>query len=129
MTVDDIILQFREAVVKKDVDIKPIPIIKFLVKVIDVDNLLTENQKKLLVIKTLTILCAGKDGITGTYDDLIPECVLKDLISLIESGVIGDVITLIRTVAINTVPFPIRLFEIIFKSIIRICAKISNGCK
>jgi hypothetical protein len=120
MGIEDITLQLHEALHKKELETKPISIIRFLVKAIDIDNLLSGNEKKQIVIDVLTKICAGKDGISGTEDDLIPEYVVNGIIALIQSGVIDDVITLVHTVIITTAPLPVGIFETIFKKLFRL---------
>lgn len=123
--IEDLTAKLSEALLKKEVTLTPLPIIKYLMKILDVDNMLTGSEKRNLVVEVLSYICAGKDGISGTADDLIPPNILEGIIALITSGVIDEVITLIHTVAVNTVP-PIGVFELICKNILKWIVKLSQ---
>lgn len=100
----DIKSKLIEALANHEIATKPMEIIKLLMKMVDVEKVLTGAEKKDLVIKVLQDVCVGKDGISGTEDDIIPEHVVDGIVALIRSGIIDEVITLLHTVVIKTVP-------------------------
>jgi hypothetical protein len=98
-------------------------IIKLLMKMVDVENVLTGAEKKDIVIKVLTDISMGKDGIFGTADDLLPEHVVDGIVALIRSGIIDEVITLLHTVAITAIP-PLGILQTLCKTMVRWLSKI-----
>lgn len=110
----------HDAIVNRDIAIAPMAIIKYLMKIVDVDNALSGLEKKEMVIKILEKICAGKDGIMGTDDDLISEHIVDGINALIRSGVIDEVITLLHA----AVPLPIGIFGKFFKLLLRWLSKL-----
>jgi hypothetical protein len=56
---------------------------------------LSGTEKKNLLIKGLTSLASGKDGILGTADDAIPKPVVDTITTLIQGNLINDIIGLL----------------------------------
>lgn len=113
----------RDAITQNEIPIAPMAMIKYIMKIVDVDNALSGIEKKELVIKVLDHVCAGKDGITGTDDDLIPEYIVEGISALLRSGVIDEVITLLHTVAITAMPIPVGIVGRICTHLIRWLSK------
>lgn len=59
---------------------------------------LSGTEKRNLLVKALTDLASGPDGVLGTADDTIPQPVVDTLASLIQGNMIGDVIGLVADV-------------------------------
>jgi hypothetical protein len=112
--------KIHDAIVNSEIAIAPMAIIKYLMKLVDLDNTLSGLEKKELVIKILEKICAGKDGIMGTDDDLVSEHIVEGITALIRSGVIDEVITLLHAI----VPVPLGIFGKVVKHLLRWLSKI-----
>jgi hypothetical protein len=115
--------KLQQSLVNNEIAIKPMEIIKLLMKMVDVENVLTGAEKKDIVIKVLTDISMGKDGIFGTADDLLPEHVVDGIVALIRSGIIDEVITLLHTVAITAIP-PLGILQTLCKTMVRWLSKV-----
>jgi hypothetical protein len=113
----------RDAIIENDIPIAPMAMIKYIMQLVDVDKTMSGLEKKELVIKVLDHVCAGKDGIMGTDDDLIPESIVDGIGALLRSGVIDEVITLLHTVAVTAMPAPVGIVGRICTQLLRWLAK------
>lgn len=58
-----------------------------------------EEYPRAVVEETLLRIAAGADGITGTADDIIPPQVVNDVIALLKTGLVGDLVDILITKA------------------------------
>lgn len=71
-------------------------LLRFAMEIADTFPKLSGRDKKARVIEALQVIAAGKDGISGTKDDLIPVRVMQGLKSFIEDeDLLKDAIDLI----------------------------------
>lgn len=100
----------------------PFSIITKGMEIINTMNDLNGHEKKALLIKTLRTLAAGKDGVAGTSDDLLPPRVVDEVQRMIDNGLIDDYVAVVKDVtkgkfdfkqavdvAVRTAPFCLQL--------------------
>jgi hypothetical protein len=78
-------------------------VLKLLMQMMDKYKHLSGSQKKDIVIRTFEDIAAGKDGILGTADDLIPAYVLTGMRIMIESELVERTIDVIYEATIGKV--------------------------
>lgn len=70
-------------------------LIKFVMTNVEKLNGLSGEEKEQMVMSILTDLAKGKDGISGTKDDLLPPIVIAGLQAMSENNLITSTIELI----------------------------------
>lgn len=83
---------------------------------------LSGSEKKALLVKALTMIASGEDGVLGTADDKIPKPIVDTIVNLLQGNLINDVISLVADVSKGR--FNIQKAAIVAKKTTETC----SGC-
>ena len=90
---------FNERLVQTIVGVQltsPMDVVRLAMELADTYPTLTGKEKKAHVIAALEAIAAGKDGVAGTVDDLIPERVMRGVKALLsDEDLLRDTIDLV----------------------------------
>ena len=90
----------QEAILKKEIDAtSPMRIVAKGMEFMETFPNMTGIQKKDLLIKVLGRVAAGKDGIVGNADDIIPKECMEGLTYMLEKNLVGSVVSVISDAA------------------------------
>lgn len=92
----EVVQGLREAIANRaDLISNPMNIVGVGMQLMNKYPTLSGTEKKNLLIKGLTSLASGKDGILGTADDVIPKPIVDTITTLVQGNLINDVIGLL----------------------------------
>lgn len=83
---------------RADLTSNPMSIVAIGMELMNKYPKLSGTEKRNLLIKALTTLASGPDGILGTADDTIPKPVVDTLTNLIQGNMIHDIIGLVADI-------------------------------
>lgn len=90
----------QEAIVKKEIDsTSAMVIVAKGMELMETFPNMTGSQKKDLLVKVIERVAAGKDGIIGNEDDIIPKECVEALKLMLEKDLIGSVVSVIADAA------------------------------
>lgn len=91
--------QVMEVLQKNQIDINsPFSVITKGMEIINRFEQLNGHEKKALLIKTLRAIAAGKDGVAGTADDVLPARVVEEIQRMVDIGLVDDYANVIHSV-------------------------------
>jgi len=92
----EVVQGLRDAIANRaDLISNPMNIVGVGMQLMNKYPTLSGTEKKALLIKGLTSLASGKDGILGTADDVIPKPIIDTITTLVQGNLINDVIGLL----------------------------------
>lgn len=90
----------QEAIVKKEVDASSAMVVVAKgMELMETFPNMTGPQKKDLLVKVIERVAAGKDGIIGNEDDIIPKECVEALKVMMEKDLLGSVVSVISDAA------------------------------
>lgn len=93
--VDSVVKELTSAVeTRADLMSNPMNIVGVGMAIMNKHENLSGSDKKALLVKALTSLASGPDGVLGTADDRIPKPIVDTIVSLIEGKLINSVLDL-----------------------------------
>jgi hypothetical protein len=93
LIVQKLSIALQESILKKEVDTSSTTnIIVKGMELMETFPNMKGDQKKSTLIKVVELVAAGKDGIIGTADDIIPAAAVESLKVLLEKDLLGSVI-------------------------------------
>lgn len=96
---------FMERVTSKKVEINSgMDVLKCMMQIIESYPMLNGRQKKDVIIHTMRDIAAGKDGILGTADDIIPLFVVHHIQMMVESDLLSSAIDLVCEATKGLIP-------------------------
>lgn len=95
-TLDDIVKNLRDLInSKKDILHNPLNIVAIGMEAMNAYKNLSGTEKKALLVRALTIIANGADGIPGTSDDVISPHLLNTIRTVIEGNMLDNMINII----------------------------------
>jgi hypothetical protein len=98
--VTDVITNLRKLIdSKKDMLKNPLSVVALGMQVMNGYNGLSGDEKKLILVKALTTIANGADGVAGTNDDVLPKPIMDTITKLLNGTMIHDMINLVSDVS------------------------------
>ena len=118
---------FMERISSKRVEINSgIDVLKCMMQIIETYPMLDGKQKKEIIISTMQDIAAGRDGILGTSDDVIPLFVVHHIQMIVESEILSGAIDVICEATKGLIP--INQSTSLMMSFFKFWSKVWNGC-
>lgn len=110
--VQEVSKQVLDVLKNNKIDINsPFAIITKSMEVVNSFQHFNGHEKKALVLRVLKKIAAGKDGIAGTEDDIIPPKVMEQIQKLLESGLVDDYTKVLSDVVKGKFDFDIKKMD------------------
>lgn len=96
------LLTHMEATFRACPDIPAVRFLATLWEFVQKYDYLSIAQKKALLLQAVTLFAAGKDGVLGTDDDVLPKTLLENLHMLLEKNLVEDTLSLFQELRTGT---------------------------
>ena len=96
--IDQVVFELQNFIVNDKASLNPVNLIVKGMEVAQKLPNMSGAEKKALVISALEKVAAGKDGVTGTDDDLIPQEVVASIRAVLEKNLVGDIIDVVADI-------------------------------